>query len=368
MKEIAGAAGVVDHLELGMFGPNGTGTSMSKAPDRWCPTWENNRDLALAAEAAGLDFHIPFARWKGFGGESDPMGVSLDPITWTASLLAITKRITLFTTVHTPFTHPIVAAKHLATLDQIGPGRVGLNIVSGWNGDEADMFGIPQREHDERYEYTREWLDVMLKIWTRDKPFHQDGRFFNLREVIGNPKPRSGKIKLMSAGASSAGRSFAIGHCDLLFTILVSLEACRAEVAKVKEAARSADRRVDVYTAACVVCRPTRKEAEEYYEHISKEMADDPAVDNALRLLGLDCRSFTPEFYATFRGRFAASHGHYPIVGDPGDVAEGLRRVRDTGIRGLALCFMNFADELPCFRDEVLPRLVDMGVRRPAGG
>ncbi|WP_437656987.1 LLM class flavin-dependent oxidoreductase [Sorangium sp. So ce1182] len=366
MEQDTNGSGGVDHLELGFFGANGPGTSLSKVPERWYPTWENNRDLALAAEAAGLDFHIPFARWKGFGGESDPAGVTFDPIVWAASLLAITKKITLFTTVHAPFTHPIVAAKHVSTMDQIGPGRVGINIVSGWNGDEADMFGIAQREHDERYEYTKEWLDVMLKLWTRDRPFHHEGRFFNLRGAIGAPKPRGGKVTLMSAGASSAGRSFAVDHCDLLFSILVSLEACRDEVARVKEIASRGSRRVDVYTAACIVCRPTRKEAEAYYERISREMADEPAIDNALRLLGLDCQSFSPEFYASFRGRFAASIGHYPIVGTPSDVAEEIRRVRDTGVRGLALCFMDPAGELPYFRDEVLPRLVDMGVRRPS--
>ena len=32
MKPIAGAAGEGGHLELGMFGPNGTGHSMSKVP------------------------------------------------------------------------------------------------------------------------------------------------------------------------------------------------------------------------------------------------------------------------------------------------------------------------------------------------
>ncbi|WP_437929329.1 hypothetical protein WMF37_08665 [Sorangium sp. So ce291] len=93
-------------------------------------------------------------------------------------------------------------------------------------------------------------------------------------------------------------------------------------------------------------------------------MADEPAIDNAMRQLGVNCHSFTPEFYAAFRGRFASGYGHYPIVGDPSDVAEQLRRVRDTGVRGLALSFIDFAGELPYFRDEVLPRLVEMGVRR----
>ncbi|WP_437735505.1 hypothetical protein [Sorangium sp. So ce1335] len=65
------------------------------------------------------------------------------------------------------------------------------------------------------------------------------------------------------------------------------------------------------------------------------------------------------------RGRLAGGYGHYPIVGDPTDVAEALGRVRDTGVRGLAISFIDFAGELPYFAQEVLPRLVEMGVRRP---
>lgn len=366
MKPISRAAGEGGHLELGMFGPNGTGHSMSKAPERWYPTWENNRDLALAAEAAGMEFHIPFARWKGHGGESNPQGAMLDPVVWAAGVLAITKRIKVFTTVHTPFVHPIVMAKHLATMDHIGPGRVGLNIVSGWDREEFEMFGIPLREHDERYEYTKDWLDVMRTLWTADEPGHHRGRFFDLPGLIGEPKPR-GKITLMNAGTSSAGRAFAIEHCDLLFNILVSPEACREEVAKVKEAARRVGRSIDVYTTACIVCRPTRKEAEDYHDYYSREMADWPATDHLMQLLGMDCQSFSPEFYAMFRHRFAAAHGHYSIVGDPGHVADEIRRIRDTGVRGLTLGFMDFASEFSSFKDEVMPRLVDLGVRRPPG-
>lgn len=364
MTQINNAQGLADHLELGMIGANGPGSTMSKAPDRWHPTWENNRELALAAEAAGLDFHLPFARWKGYGGESDPLGYTYDPIAWASALLAITKRITLFTTLHTTFTHPIVAAKHLATMTRIGPGRVGLNIVSGWNQEEADMFGVEQREHDERYEYTKEWLDVVLRLWSSDAPFHHEGRFFHLRGAIGKPRPQ-GAITLMSAGASPAGRRFAISRCDLQLSILASLDTFRDEVIAVKEAARREGREANVYGGAYIICRPTRREAEAYHDYISREMADERAIDNAIQQLGLGSRSFSPEFRAMFRGRFAAGHGHYPIVGDPDDVAEEIRRVRDTGARGLVLTFMDFARDLAYFSEEVLPRLVEMGVRRP---
>ena len=33
------------------------------------------------------------------------------------------------------------------------------------------------------------------------------------------------------------------------------------------------------------------------------------------------------------------------------------------GVRGIALSFVNYLDELPYFRDEVLPRLVRLGAR-----
>jgi alkanesulfonate monooxygenase SsuD/methylene tetrahydromethanopterin reductase-like flavin-dependent oxidoreductase (luciferase family) len=366
MDQIASTVDSSGHLELGLFGANGTGIGMTKVPERWYPSWEGNRDLVLAAEAAGLEFHIPFARWKGFGGESDPLGVTLEPIAWAAGLLAITSRIIVYATVHTPYVHPIVAAKQLATLDQIGAGRVAVNIVSAWNQDEFDMFGMEQREHDERYEYTREWLEVVREMWTRGEPFDYDGRFFRLRALTGAPKPRGGKITVMSAGASKAGRRFAMAHCDRLFTILVSPELCRDEVAGVKAAASSAGRHVDVCTAAYVICRPTQKEAEQYNDYFSREMADWPATDNCMRLLGLSSQSFSPEHYKLFRSRFAGGHGNYPIVGDPDRVAEEMKHVRDAGIRALAISFVDFAAELPYFRDEVLPRLVSMGVRRPA--
>jgi len=32
-------------------------------------------------------------------------------------------------------------------------------------------------------------------------------------------------------------------------------------------------------------------------------------------------------------------------------------------VRGIALSFVNYLDELPSFRDEVLPRLVRLGAR-----
>jgi dimethylsulfone monooxygenase len=50
------------------------------------------------ADEAGIDFMIPIARWKGYGGDTDFHGATLETIIWAAGLLAATARMTVFGT------------------------------------------------------------------------------------------------------------------------------------------------------------------------------------------------------------------------------------------------------------------------------
>ena len=123
------------------------------------------------ADDAGIDFLLPIGRWKGYGGDTDYQGTTLETITWATGLLASTKRITVFGTVHAPIFNPVVAAKEMVTADHIGEGRFGLNIVVGWNEGEFDMFGVEQRDHEDRYDYAQEWIDVIKMIWSDREDF-----------------------------------------------------------------------------------------------------------------------------------------------------------------------------------------------------
>ena len=55
--------------------------------------------------------------------------------------------------------------------------------------------------------------------------------------------------------------------------------------------------------------------------------------------------------------------GGLPMVGDPDDVAKALADLSKAGLTGIAISLVNYADELPFFCDEVLPRLERMGLR-----
>ena len=206
-------------LKIGLFGANcSSGRAVTKVPERWSGTWPDNLRLAQMADEAGIDFLLPIGRWKGYGGDTGYQEATLETVTWACGLLAATRRITVFGTVHAPLFHPVIAAKQMVTADHIGEGRFGLNIVVGWNEGEFEMFGVEQREHATRYEYAQEWIDAIKLMWSERDDFDFDGEFIKLKNVRAKPKPYGGtRPVIMNAGASPVGRAFAVRNCDAFF-------------------------------------------------------------------------------------------------------------------------------------------------------
>jgi alkanesulfonate monooxygenase SsuD/methylene tetrahydromethanopterin reductase-like flavin-dependent oxidoreductase (luciferase family) len=83
----------------------------------------------------------------------------------------------------------------------------------------------------------------------------------------------------------------------------------------------------------------------------------------------LHIKNITPqtvgaEEYQKKRHYFAANAiGGFPFVGTPDHIAEAFANLSRAGVRGIAFSMVNYLDELPLFRDEVLPRLAKLGVR-----
>ena len=355
-------------FKLGLFSANcSSGLAVTKAPDRWTGSWDDNLRMAKIADEVGIDFLLPIARWIGYGGTTNFHEGVLDPTVWAAGLLANTKRIFCFATIHTAFNHPIVVAKQMATVDQIGKGRAGINVVAGWNKPEYDTFGmdLPQ-DHDARYALAQEWLDIIRKIWTTEGKFDWDGQFFKLQHVEGLPKPYDGVLPILNAGSSAQGREFAAKNANFVFTVVGGPEDGAEVVKSVTGLGREKyGRSMGVFTLGYCVVRPTQKEADDFLHYYAEENADWDAVDNLMALQGLHAQSFTPEMLSMFRNRFAGGHGSIPLIGTPDVVAEGIAALSKAGFGGMTLAFLNYADELPYFAQEVLPRLEKMGVRLP---
>ena len=354
-------------LKIGLFGANcSSGRAVTLVPERWSGSWPDNLYLARMADAAGIDFMLPIARWKGYGGVTDYQGATFETVTWASGLLAATERITVFGTVHAPLFNPLIAAKEFVTADHIGEGRFGLNLVVGWNEDEFEMFGVKQRDHEQRYDYAQEWIDAVKRAWGPEEEFSFEGTFLKLAGVRAKPKPFGGTRPLiMNAGASPTGRAFALRNCDAFFTQAsrTSVEETATRVRDIKAEAARYGREIDVYTVGVVTCRPTAKEAEEYYRHCIVENADWSAVDLILAKKNISRETVGDEQFRQERTNYANGMGGVPIVGDPDTVARKLADLSRAGLRGAGISFVNFADELPYFCDEVIPRLERAGVR-----
>ena len=356
-------------LKIGLFGANcSSGRAVTKVPERWSGTWPDNLKLARMADDAGIDFLLPIGRWKGYGGDTGYQEATLETVTWACGLLSATRRITVFGTVHAPLFHPIIAAKQMVTADHIGEGRFGLNIVVGWNEGEFEMFGVEQREHALRYEYAQEWLDAIKLMWSDRDTFDFDGRFIKLKQVHAKPKPYGGtQPVIMNAGASATGRAFAVKNCDAFFmqSSRVSVAETAQRVAAAKAEAVAQGRAISVFTVGVVTCRPTMKDAEDYHHHVVVDQADWSAVDQLLALRNITRETVPLEEFMRQRSQYAHGNSGVPIVGDPDHIAQQLIDLSRAGLTGIAVSLVNYADELPYFSAEVLPRLERAGLRLP---
>ncbi|SCB38653.1 MULTISPECIES: LLM class flavin-dependent oxidoreductase [Rhizobium] len=354
-------------LKLGVFGTNcSSACAITTAESTFEPTFEHNVEIAKKLEAAGWECMVPIARWRGFGGPTNFNGVNMDTFTWAAALAAVTTKLQFFSTTHIPTLNPIVATKMATTIDNISKGRYGLNLVTGWFTPEMEMFGVPMMEHDTRYEYATEWMEIVESLWTKNGVTF-DGQFLKVKDAFSEPKPynkETGRPVLICAGSSGKGLHFTAKFCDFNFGFMQDMESGAAWVKKVKELAREEYKReLGTFTACPVVVRETEKEARDYYDYYVNQKGDWEACENICEVLQVQSQNHSAEMYQKFKERFIAGWGGYPIVGTPEQVADKLVALSNTGVDGALLTMVDYNEELPFFNDRVMPLLKQAGLR-----
>ncbi len=352
-----------NRFKLGVFSTNADGgLAITDVLERWAASWDENVFVAQLADRTGLEFLLPIARWKGFGGKNRVREWSFETFTWAAGLAALTERIAVFMTVHVPLVHPLYAAKALSTVDHISKGRAGLNIVCGWNPQEFAMFGVTLA--DRGYDQAREWLDVIERAYSSTEPFDFDGAYYQLKGVVSRPASLQRPRPLtMNAAFGAPGRDFAAQTCDCLFTTFSELADGRGHVADMDQRAKALGRSIDVYTVCHVVCRETDAEAEAYYERYATALADHAAVDAHMAGKKAFAQSHDAAAFALYRKRFAGGAGSFPLIGSPEHIVSSLQEIARAGYKGAALSFVNYSQEMPFFCERVLPLMIQAGLR-----
>ncbi|HDS1754479.1 LLM class flavin-dependent oxidoreductase [Pseudomonas sp. M5] len=359
-------------IKLGVFGFNiEGGCTLTNAPERHhAADWQSNVAIAQMADRAGMEMLLPVGRWRGWEGDSNPMGVSYETYTWAAGLASVTEQIALFTTSHLSTVHPLFAAKQAATIDHISGGRFGLNIICGWFGKEMGMFNGLQREHDRRYDHADEWLEIALRAWGEQEAFDFQGDFFQIAQGYSQPKPLNQPF-LMNAGGSTRGRRFCTQHCDAAFLILKHEDdddTIRAQINAYRDQARiEFGREIQIWVYAYVVQEDSLAEAERKLQYYANEQGDDAALDNVTREIGIQSGMFKDAADAErFRFHFKAGFAGVPLVGTAPMIVEQMQRWSDLGVDGLNLTWLDYRSGLARFVDEVMPLMEQAGQRQTA--
>lgn len=348
-----------DPLALGIFMPNCSNmpsiSTHDVVEDQW--TFDSNQRIALLAESMGFEYLFPVSRWRGFGGETNFLGTSLETTTWAAALLQVTSSIKVFSTVHVPLFHPFVVAKMGATLAHISGGRWGLNIVSGWSQREFSMMGLELPDHAKRYQKTAAFIEILRGLWEpQSEPFHHSSEWYSVEDGVSLPQPPI-VPEIANAGTSPDAQAMTARLCDWAFMSIPSVESAEAVVESVRSQAEVLGRSVKTAVFPFLIWRDTLEEAQAELQLIIAAK-DDEAANNWLHDISAGSGSFD-QFTIDM---MAASGGGVHILGTAESVADQLVALYESGVDACMLTFQHYERDLARFSEDILPLLKERGI------
>lgn len=342
------------HKDFGVFLPvaNG-GWIVSNATPALDGLYAQNRAAAVAADEIGMDFVMSMAKFRGFGGETDHWGASLESVTLMAALAEATKRVRIWATVHPLLQNPAVAAKMIATLDHVSGGRAGLNIVAGAYKAEFDQMSAwdDSLSHDDRYALAEEWTTIVKRLWSEDSVDFA-GRYFTMKDCQSRPKPLSTpRPELICAGMSDRGFEFSVREADACFIGGRTRQEHRDASRRAKALASDLGRRVRTYAMCTIIHAESDARAESLVRRYA-EGADMGAILAMLQSWGVPAERL--QAAAQKQGPFMTQ----TVVGSPATCREQVQTfVTDCELDGLMLIFPDYDEGLAMFGSEILPGL-----------
>lgn len=118
------------------------GWLISTNAPQYKPSFELNKQIVQKAESYGLDFALSMIKLRGFGGKTEFWDHALESFTLMSALAAVTTKIKLFASTAILTLPPALVARMAATIEDVAPGRFGVNIVTGWQQAEYTQQGL----------------------------------------------------------------------------------------------------------------------------------------------------------------------------------------------------------------------------------
>jgi F420-dependent oxidoreductase-like protein len=149
-------------------------------------TIDDLRAVWRIAEEGGFDHVWDFDHLASIG-DRGPDRPIYEGWTLQAAMAEATKRVRIGCLVTgNTYRNPALLAKEAVTVDHLSGGRLEFGIGAAWAEIEHQMYGFEGLDH--RVGRLSESLRIIKSLWTEPRT-NFDGRYYKMKDAIGNPKP-----------------------------------------------------------------------------------------------------------------------------------------------------------------------------------
>lgn len=286
-----------------------------------------------------------------------------------------TERIKILLAHRPGFAAPTQAARRVATLDNLIGGRLLLHIITG--GVDADQ----QRDgdflgHDERYQRTDEYLQVMRMVWNAQAPFDFDGKYYQVRrassEVVAAQRPH---VPLWFGGVSAAAKPIGAKHCHTYALFGESLALVSGLMRELDGLATQHNRALQYNLSFRPIIADTEAAAWKKARQILHSVASTartaskpPEAETARRLSRLieDGEVHDERLWVPIAAAAQGSGNSTALVGTPEQVAEAIAKYYDVGVAGVLIRGFDPFNDAVEFGKELIPWIRDKVRQRDA--
>ncbi len=253
------------------------------------------------------------------------------------------------------FRYPSVAAKMIATLDQISEGRFIYFADTGTRISEHQAYGLNYPENvEERMADFLEGLELSLKLWQTSEanPLTFDGRFHHVKDAVCQPAPFTRPHPPIWFGEANPITFDAVARWGQGWN-------------SVPVGLTTMNQRLDLLRAACKKVNRDFNELEISYEvQILSAPTREDIREKLKSMLELTPKGTETPHDADFRAFISGESNEYPhyltdtgLVGTPDEIKNQLQNYIALGISHFMLWFMDAPDidGMQLFSEQVLP-------------
>ena len=282
-----------------------------------------------------------------------------------AHAASVTERLGLLLAHRPGFVAPTLAARKMATLDQLTGGRLACHLISG--GSDADQAKDGDHVDKEgRYRRTEEYAQILTQTWTEPRPFDHSGEFYQVERAYSDIRcAQEPRIPLYGGGGSDAAIACLAPHIDVFMLWGEPLAETAAFMERVRKAAKGNEIGFSVSTRP--ILGKTDGEAWDraraILAQIKSRVGDrkGPAPQNvgSQRLLDAAAAKEVHDtcLYTALAEATGARGNSTALVGTPETVAEAMVAYYDLGAHSLLIRGYDPLPDAIEYGEELIPRV-----------